>query len=366
VAAFYLPSIENREHVPPAPRFVILGRVMATRTITEQWKMNTGVVVDRTAGTISGVRICGEVSANGRRYPRKVFKGTESKYENKPSHLGHDKRSFENRIAKVTNVHLDAEGFPRCTLKIKMSDPYAPKLMDEAENDPESIGLSHVAECHSHFEGGVEVIDRIVNPESVDIVTDPATNPKGFAESKGTMNRIKFALLVEQVGPKLALKKLLSAKRLAEMDGVGDMEVGEPAADATGDASLASALQELVASISKEFTDGNLSADEAGAKVTAFFKAHAGESEKPAEEPKEDPKESKKPAGTPLTLEALNAAIQSGIKAGVAPLKAEIDALKAEKPVSGAKATPKKEGAGDAKPLPNDDKDLVALLSASE
>ncbi len=339
-----------------------------TKTLTERFAMNPGVVVNREAGTISGVRICGGTSANGRSYPKAVFKESKALYEGVASHLGHDKRSFESLIATVTEVANDAEGFPRCTLRVDKSDPYAEKLLNTAQHAPEKVGLSHVAECKTRFEAGVEVIEQIVKVESVDVVIDPATNPKGFAESKESpMKRIKFALFLEAIAPKLKLAKLLNAKRLAEMDGVGDMEVSEPVADAGGDGSLADALQELVASISKEFTDGNLSADDAGAKVTAFFKAHAGETEKPAEDPAAA--EAKRAAAAKsLTTEIINFKAEGlkEIKAELAALKNALAELRAEKPKSGPKVEPKKESTGgDPKPLPTDDRDVIALLKSA-
>ncbi len=96
---------------------------MATELLTESFQMNRdGIVVDRAKGTISGVRLCGEKSTKGYRYrggQNGIFKNG-SLYEGVRSFYGHtpkgEEDQFEKLIAKVSNVSLDHEGFPRGTL----------------------------------------------------------------------------------------------------------------------------------------------------------------------------------------------------------------------------------------------------------
>lgn len=333
-------------------------KAASTKLITERFQMNRGVVVNREAGTIIGVRICGENSANGRRYRKPAFKESGKLYGEANSFYGHRERTFENLAGRMSDVTIDKDGLPRGTLNLITSDPYAEKLLWMAENCPEKIGLSHVAECKSHFEGGIEIIDEIVKVESVDIVIDPATNPKGFAESTGEqpVKTLAFKLFVEAIAPKLPLKKILAAKRLSEMDGVGDMEVCEPEADAPAETSLADALKTLAGSIVDEFSAGNLSADDAGAKITAFLKAHAGEGEKPAEDAAAEEARKKDAGAKPLTAEDVTRIVTAAL--------AKHTTTEAERPKSGQKAQPKTEAKSEEAKMPTDAKTLKEFITA--
>lgn len=344
---------------------------MAEKVLTERFTLDSTAKVDVEKGIITGARLCGEHSKNGRRYDRKAFSEGRGKYEGAKSYFDHSKnggeRSVRDLAAKVENVTIDNQGMPRGTLRFYDSaDPLSRKILNIAATSPGDIGLSHVARCKTRFEGGVEVIESIECVESVDIVTDPATT-KGFFESKN-MDKITLKALSEKIGPKLGPKKWARFETMLEMeDGAGDLEMTAPADDATADASLTDALKVLVASLVDAATTGDLSPEDAGAKLTAFLNTHLDKA--PAEEPEGDgeetPSEStKKPKRkTAVKKEStLTAADVAKIVATeIAKHKTE-SAAEAEKPKSGPKAEPKKESAGQSADVPDDAKQLAEWL----
>lgn len=296
-----------------------------THTFTERFQMNReGLVVDVEKGTISGVRLCGEHSANGRRYPKSAFTDAVEKYEGKKSYYGHGnggERELNSLAAKIVNVTIDSDGLPRGTLQVFKAHKDAALLFEVANTAPEAIGMSHVADCKSRYQGGIEIIESIVSVKSVDIVMDPATNPKGFAESKGkTMPKITVKALIESLIPKLSTSaKMVAARRLAEMDSVpDDLETDTPADDASPDQSLESALEQLCAAVARDGIAGTITSDEAAAKIKAYIDTHLGKA--PADDSGEDEGDAeeskKKKAGTPDPIrEALAVAKKIGFRA---------------------------------------------------
>lgn len=344
---------------------------MAAKILTERFALNpAGVTVDREKGVIRNVRICGETSMNGRKYPPTVLRRDFPKYENAKVYFDHSRqgeRSVRDVAGWLSDVKPDTDGIPRGNLNLYLTDPNSGKVLEAAERNPNQLGLSHVAECKSEFKGGVEVIESIESVISVDIVTDPATN-RGLFESKGNpVAKMKISEVFAKVGPKAGAKKWLKMERFLEMeDGAGDLEMDTPADDTPPDATIADALKVLIGSISDAFAAGEMTADEAGAKVTAFFKAHADEATT-ADEPAEGddpPAESKKPGKTAPKAEAFDAAafkadLLAEIKTLITP-KAESDG--AEKPKSGGRTAPKQESKQDDKPIPTDPALLKSFL----
>lgn len=319
-----------------------------TRRITEQFAVSLDGQsrVDRAAGVIHGVRICGEKSANNRVYPRKVREASCPKYEGAKVYFDHapnQSRRVKESAGWLSSVKADANGDARGDLNLLLTDPLTPKVLEAAERNPNQFGMSHVAECKTYFEGGVEYVSEIVRVESVDIVTDPAT-VNGIFEGKTTVSKIKLSELSAKIGPKLGPKKWTRFESVLEMDtAYGDTEVDMPADDEPAEDTLLSAMQTLVAAIVDQCNSGELSPEEAGTKVTAFLNTHLGK-EPAAEADDEDdgedpPAESKKKTAKPLTAEA----VADLIAKYIIPLKTEIGELKAEKPKSGGKIAPKTE-----------------------
>ncbi len=345
---------------------------MATKILTERFALNpSGVTVDREKGVIRNVRICGETSLNGRKYPPSVLRRDFPKYENAKVYFDHSRvgeRSIRDVAGWLSDVKPDADGIPRGNLNLYMTDASAGKVLEAAERNPNQLGLSHVAECKSNFKGGVEIIESIESVVSVDIVTDPATN-RGLFESTGVpaVAKMKLSEVFAKIGPKAGAKKWLKMERFLEMsDGAGDLEMDTPPDDATPEATISDALKVLVGSISDAFASGALTAEEAGAKVTAFFKAHADDGKGDANPDEADPaaaESAKKAKGTPK-VEAFDAAafkaeLLTEIKTLLTPKVESGDG--AEKPKSGARATPKKESK-EEKPIPTDAEGLKKFI----
>lgn len=338
-----------------------------TKTITERFAFSGGKVVREGAyPVIKDVLLCGPISANKRRYAAAAFGKADTKlYEGRPVYLNHStgNRKFEDKLGWIENERRRADGMPVGDIGINPKHSEAESVLWAAEHKPDFAGMSHVAECESDYgRDGWEDVKRVVSVESSDLVVDPATT-KGFHESKGSsMNKIKFAKLIESIGAKLPFKKLLAAKRLAEMDGVGDMEVDAPADDAPAAASVLDALKTLIASVVDEVDGGKLELEAGLAKISDFLNAHMGsepdedDEDGDEEETPTEAKKKKKAAG--LTAEAVAKIVADEIaKLKVAPVTEE-------KPKSGGKAAPKTEASAAVELTVDDRKKLKESLKA--
>lgn len=333
---------------------------MATKTITEQFAFAAdGISVDREAGVIRNVRICGEKSRNGRTYPVAVLRRDYAVYEGAKVYFDHSirDRSVRDVAGWLSDVKPDAQGIPRGTLNLYKSDPNSAKVLEAAERNPNQLGLSHVAECRLNSQGTtVEAIEKI---DCVDIVTDPATS-KGLFEGKTVSKKITAREAINAVGPKIGAKKWYAFERLFEMDAaVGDMEV-DAVDPGDGETDLADALKVLISAIVGQFTSGDMTAEEAKTKFGAFIDAHDGkaaadddgEGDDEGEEGETSESAKKKPKA--LTLEDVRKVVKD-VFAETAP----------ERPKSHGKTKPTKESAGDEGDdfeLPADAKGLMELI----
>lgn len=250
-----------------------------------------GVVVDRDAGVIRNVLVCGFNSANGRRYPADVLRAAVGLYEGRPVNLDHaDRPTMGRRIGWLSNVRAGADGRPRADLNILRTHKEADAVFEAAERRPELCGLSHVALCRTRRDrDGVEVIEAIESVESVDLVADPATTPGLKHESKGTAVKVKLTKLVEWLAPKVTFDKLARVKKLSEMDGMDGMEVPEPAAETNPDDAIDGAFKQAMHAVIDGYPD-QLDGPGVLAKLKELFKAHGklgdsgGSDDKPAED----------------------------------------------------------------------------------
>ena len=146
--------------------------------------------VDSTSGIIRGVKIIGNKSVNGRRYPPKVLRQATHKYEGSKVYLNHPDakdgmfdRPFGDWVGVVRNVRSKSDGLYG-DIHLRQKGEHFESILEAAESFSECFGLSHVADCKSKFRDGVEEISEIIEIFSVDLVTDPATT-EGLFESKG-------------------------------------------------------------------------------------------------------------------------------------------------------------------------------------
>lgn len=263
--------------------------------------------VDRSGAypVVREVLLCGATSANRRRYRKEAFAGDRVKrYEGRPVFLDHGDprgpRKYADKIATVENVRLRSDGMPVGDIAINPKHPLAEAVLWDAENKPRSCGMSHVANCETVTSpDGWEEITEVVEVVSVDLVTDPATT-KGFHEHKArAMTLREYAEQFAKV-PGATAAQIVAVKRLAEMDDMGDVPLGTPAADVSPEDGIKDAFKQAIAHLVDQCMSGDGDPKECLKKIKKLIDSHGevnGKSE-PAEEPADDegddmPKESR-------------------------------------------------------------------------
>lgn len=192
---------------------------MSTRhTLTESSSF-TAQRIDREAGVIRGVLLCGAESKNGRRYSPNVFR--KELYEGKSVYLNHSTtsrgdRPLEGKLGWISNVQI-RNGKPFGDLHLIKSHPQYGPIIELAERAPNQLGLSHVCHAATRWIDGYETVESIGRVDSVDLVAEPATT-KGLFESH-RMNSIR------NVCSRLRSRKAKQLRRLCEAAGLGDAQV---------------------------------------------------------------------------------------------------------------------------------------------
>jgi hypothetical protein len=214
-----------------------------------------GATVDREAGVIRGMLVCGVESLNKRRYPwGKGLTHKKGTYEGRVVNCDHGQTaSVDRRLGWLANEQTDPHGQPRADLHVLKSHPLAGRVFEAAERNPALFGLSHVAMCRTRHEGGIEVVESIEEVESVDLVADPATT-KGFFESKGG-RAVPSTLraVLESLEPRATPeRKKLLRRVLVEMDdapgmaGLADAPADEPDAATDPDEAIDDAFRQAM------------------------------------------------------------------------------------------------------------------------
>jgi len=141
--------------------------------------------VDRERGVISGVKILGLESANGRSYQPQAMADAAKLYEGRPVNVDHvegQRRSYRDRIGRLTKIELRGDGLYG-DLLVNPKHPLTEQLLWDAEHAPENVGLSHDAQGRTIARAGKVIVESIKSVRSVDLVAEPATT-KGLFESK--------------------------------------------------------------------------------------------------------------------------------------------------------------------------------------
>lgn len=195
---------------------------------TEQQTLSP-TAIDRDAGVISGVRILGAESKNGRRYSPRAMQAAARMYEGVAVNVDHSPdakdRSVSEAFGWLTNVR-ESDGAVFGDLNYLKTHPQAPMLLEVAERNPNRLGLSHHAEGTVRMDGGTTVVETIERVHSVDLVQTPATNT-GLFESRGHMT-IREAFAKYQKLAKILEGEGMGSygdKMLPEMDDAGMAEV---------------------------------------------------------------------------------------------------------------------------------------------
>lgn len=143
--------------------------------------------VDVKNGVLHGVKIIGASSRNGREYPAETLRAAAPLYEGVRVNLDHRRKPDSDRpvrdtIGVLRNVAFRNGGLYG-DLHIFKSHPDSAWILERAELAPDSFGLSHAAGGNVSRRGGVEVVERIEQVQSVDLVSEPATTA-GLFESQ--------------------------------------------------------------------------------------------------------------------------------------------------------------------------------------
>jgi hypothetical protein len=265
-----------------------------TRTITAVERAPfASSQVNREAGYIDGVLICGVQSRNGRDYPPAVLSRDFAKYESAPVNADHgDESTVGRRLGWFSDVKPGADGRPRGRLNLLKSHPLAEAVFEAAERNPSLFGMSHVAVCGTKRVNGRETVESINKVLSIDLVADPATTKSLYESFKPTEQPMKLRTYCEQVAAKWpAVAGQL--KTVREMDGMDEMEmeVDAPPVETTTDPGdpVKSAFMTAIRGLTDMLETDGITGDEFMKKVKELLKAHGKMSGK--SEPTEPPAE---------------------------------------------------------------------------
>lgn len=238
--------------------------------ITSEADINfESVVVDRDAGIIRGVVICGNESKNGYEYPPNCF-GTSERakalYEGKPICIDHKMdpknpnmpapRDVRDVAGWITNVRME-NGRPVGDIEVEKNINCGVDLMGLAEKRRPGIGLSHVAICKmSSNKKTALAVEHVV---TVDVVVSPATTKTFFEQEKQEQNQMELEQL------KSALDTLKSENAVLKSDLAKSVQAIE------GHKTEANALVTEVTSLRAELADikPKLEAYQSTEKLTA-------------------------------------------------------------------------------------------------
>lgn len=330
---------------------------MAAKRLTERVTAPfAGSRVDRAAGQIRDVLICGTESANGRDYPTAVLRRDYAAYEGRPVNCDHGREAtVDRRFGWFSGVEPGTDGRPRGTLNVLLAHPMAARVFEAAERNPALFGFSHVAMCDTaRGPGGRDVVEAIREVESIDLVAIPATT-KGLFEGRTVGITVKALCEALVRHPKVSAEQVGSLKRLAEMDGMADVPVADMEAppDDTADAGegITAAFKAAFDVIRDQVFSGELTKKEARKRFDALFDGHdeaQGKKAAPDEGGTDgDPAtpEGKKPKGDAI-LEALEACKTIGFRPDADDLQMIAEASAARRPALAGRLKQLAEGTG--------------------
>lgn len=290
----------------------------------EHLSVASGLKVDRDKKVIRGVKVLGLESRNTARVlgvdPREVGEAADKPYTYDPSavkaaialyegvsvNLDHlaatydqsgrrlvqGQRSTGQRFGRLVSVRFD-DGLV-ADLEYLEKHPMAEVICEMAERMPEQIALSHHARCIPEVRNGRVVITEISSVESVDLIGErPGTTTSLFeSEAPPQPKETNVKKKLREVVEGLADSKLKSwLKTVLEMDGmppaVGDVQMEAPAAEASSDDQLTTAIKAMVDGV---LDDKSLDLSGKLAKIKEILKAHEAlttKKEPPADKPAE-------------------------------------------------------------------------------
>lgn len=133
--------------------------------------------IDKDSGSIQGVKILGSTSKNGRIYSPQALNDAATLYEGVRVYDGHDTRKYSDCVGKVHNASVVGDSVYG-DLSLKKSHALYEVIMEDAENAPDNLALSHEV-MSGDYEFTVisegKRIDSITKVDAVAIVVDGGT-----------------------------------------------------------------------------------------------------------------------------------------------------------------------------------------------
>lgn len=255
-----------------------------TRTITAVERAPfASSKVNREAGYIDGVLICGVTSRNGRDYPPHVLARDYARYESAPVNADHgDESTVGRRLGWFSDVKPGDDGRPRGRLNILKSHPLAESVFEAAERNPALFGMSHVAVCGTKRVNGRETVESINKVLSIDLVADPATTKSLYESFQPERPPMLLKAFAEQVAAKWPDHRPALVKFLKEE--MGEMEMESPPdvpAAPSPDDPVKAAFSQAMHALVDQFDSGGIDGPGLLAKLKSLMKA----AEKMAGEP---------------------------------------------------------------------------------
>lgn len=281
--------------------------------------------VDRDNKVIRNVKILGKVSRNGYEYSDSALEEAARLYEGVTVNVNHPPRSAPN----TERAFQDGIGIIRAPkrqpdgvfgdLHYYESHPHAGLMVERAEREPHSFGLSHNADGRKVNFRGKTIVESVTRVRSVDLVGRPATT-KGIFESEDSVKTTIKALL-ETVKDKSHKGYKALVEMVGEEPAMGETPMDELPVDASTDDQVKSAFRAMVVAA---FDDEKLDSKATLAKIKDILAAQEklmGGGEKKEPKP-EETSESLKDKADPTTKALLEEVRQ---------LRAEREAEKQEK-----------------------------------
>lgn len=216
-------------------------------------------------GVISGVKILGLTSRNGRDYPPETLRKAAALYEDARVNVNHPDgnpgkpRDYQDRMGVLRHVEVRPDGL-YADYFYNPKHSLAEQLAWDAEHSPSSVGFSHNVHARTSQKGSRVLVEEITKVQSVDLVADPATtrglfeqeetNEGHVTERKHVMaTTLTMAVLEAEHGD---LVKAIEARAIADRDDATVIE--QLKADNTKLTSEATGLAEQLDAAGKEKT----------------------------------------------------------------------------------------------------------------
>jgi hypothetical protein len=265
--------------------------------------------VDRERGIIYGVKVLGERSANpapdDNEYPLatraqaiQVLEGMRGCVDHPPRGKEGQTRPYADNMGVHRNLHEGGDGLYG-DYHFNPKHPSAEQLCWDAENAPHLLGFSINARGRTKQGQGHGrcVIESIVNPNSIDLVSRAATT-KGLFESRQEPKMLTLKTVLEAKTAKPDILKLLTEMAATGCYAKG-MESEIEAAPADHNETLKSGFKQAINDV---LDDDTMDVDAQVARVNEILKAHkklAGKADESSPEGKGDGKTDEGDEGTP-------------------------------------------------------------------